>query len=238
MVTTRGQTKGQKPAAAAAQAPSKNVPTPVAVNATVNPGQPSPTQSEGPLFAKPRPIPDEATTAARKKKDASDSNQATAAAQGGFSNPNVLCFRNSIISMLLHSTRIMSWIQHRHMANLTAAGLSIETYVQVQHAKANNTVPPATPAGLIPYTDVWCELYEVYRAFWTSTDQGTRDAAIKAFWGYLGEKQREVECPLYEFRYGDGTQHDAGEFLGYLLNLSTSQIEYFHGLQINGSVML
>ncbi|EXJ53433.1 uncharacterized protein A1O5_13301 [Cladophialophora psammophila CBS 110553] len=195
---------------------------------------PSPTTSDGLEFHPPLRAPREAIVAARSIIRSDVGN--------GFKNPGRLCYRNATIVMLLHSNRLMSWIENRHIPNLTGAGLRVKTYSKPQIdaliglKRGDNQIDDDTETSfLTDYTDVWCELFELSRVYWDESHnkRKTVNAAIEIFWDYVTDPQRDQErIPLagdmLRTKMKEAREDQcASEFLGWLITLSVDQLRSF-----------
>ncbi|OQV01857.1 hypothetical protein CLAIMM_07148 [Cladophialophora immunda] len=153
--------------------------------------------------------------------------------------------------MLLHSNRFMSWIENRHIPNLTGAGLRIKTYskpfidamlgVESDDEQSNDEAATSLPND---YTDVWCELFQLSRAYWDESriHQQTIDNAMAVFWDYVTDRHRDKEMRTTTIDVDDrfttkmkeaNEDQCASEFLGWLINLSVEQLRYFINKKVN-----
>ncbi|KIW80755.1 hypothetical protein Z517_07371 [Fonsecaea pedrosoi CBS 271.37] len=203
---------------------------------------PSPT-SDGPEFNSPLRAPTDAIIAARSEVKSN--------VGGGFKNPGRLCYRNATIVMLLHSNRFMSWIEHRHIPNLKAAGLRIKPYSKPLidalldvPAGDGQTGDKTTVALPIDYTDVLCELFELSRAYWDErqAQPETLNIAMGFFWDYATSPRRDKEMKTETYALEDrfttkmreaAEDQCASEFLGWLITLSIEQLKYFTEKRVN-----
>ncbi|KIX03458.1 uncharacterized protein Z518_07010 [Rhinocladiella mackenziei CBS 650.93] len=183
---------------------------------------PSPTESEGPEFNHPGGVPKEAIDAARKEcRSIRPQGFKNIAVVKGKRHKFVSCYRNAVLLMLFHSNRLMSWIQHRHIPNIEAAGLMVNT----RRSRAHSEDGPEPASVAIPYTDVWCELYEVYKIYSTKRDRSLLEEYMRIFWQYLVDEPLFVSSGYepWDFKI----QQDAPEFLDRLINLSIDQVQSF-----------
>ncbi|KIW93718.1 uncharacterized protein Z519_05032 [Cladophialophora bantiana CBS 173.52] len=194
----------------------------------------SPTTSDGPEFHPPLRAPREAIVAARSIIRSDVGN--------GFKNPGHLCYRNATIVMLLHSNRFMSWIENRHIPNLTGAGLRVKTYSKPHidaliglKSRDDQIDDDTETLFLTNYTDVWCELFELSRVYWDESHntRKTLNAAMEIFWNYVTDPQRDQERialagDMFRTKMKEaGEDQCASEFLGWLITLSVDQLRYF-----------
>jgi hypothetical protein len=201
----------------------------------------SPRKSEGPSFELPEgAISEEAERAARGESQVNGFGK-------GFSNYGLQCYRNAIVVALMHSQRIMAWLENEYVPNLVVAGLAIIPFEGTeQRVPSGNTragaavwegdqsyerVPLKTTTGEqavtlseIKYTDALCELYELSRVYWADPSQQKLNKAMARFWGYLHQPSLQFEASC-TFSF-DG-QQDANEFLQWLLDLAQRQLQHF-----------
>ncbi|KIX99655.1 uncharacterized protein Z520_04290 [Fonsecaea multimorphosa CBS 102226] len=211
--------------------PGTAAPPPQAALPTGNGPIPSPTTSEGPEFETPLRASEETIAAARLEESSNVGK--------GFRNPGRLCYRNAIIVMLLHNNRLMSWIENRHIPNLVGAGLRVKPYSTPLIDALLGFEADAEAAISLPidYTDVWCELFDLSRAYWdeSHSQPKTLYEAMDIFWNYATNPRRDVERssflpveerPTTKMKAATEDQ-DAHEFLTWLIELSVDQLNYF-----------
>jgi len=134
----------------------------------------------------------------------------------------------------------MSWIENRHIPNLAAAGLRVTSKIKPLIDALLGVEPEDEDATSLAnaYTDVWCELFELSRAYWdqSHSQPKTLNDAMDTFWDYVTDPRRDREMrntalPVEE-RFttkmkGATEDQDASEFLSWLITLSIEQLEYF-----------
>jgi hypothetical protein len=96
----------------------------------------------------------------------------------GFTNPRkkdsankcrlekAMCYRNGTLLVLLHSSRLLSWIGHLHLPNLFVAGLVTDTWLEprLKYWQRTGSLDESLideTEGWNTFTNVWCELYEL-----------------------------------------------------------------------------
>ncbi|KIW10352.1 hypothetical protein PV08_11314 [Exophiala spinifera] len=145
--------------------------------------------------------------------------------RGFFNRKNEVCYRNSAIVMLLSSSKLMSWIEHRYIPNLHAGGVVVDSVIAKAVSKSGKK-----PKGVL-YTDCWCEL-NILHGLWCDDDvsQKTLDDAMNAFWRWLKKEDKKAPNP-----WGDNFdgQQDAMDFVTWLFSLATAQLEHFAEVQEN-----
>ena len=200
---------------------------------------PSPTVSEGPEFDQPLKASKETLVAARTEEHLGFGR--------GFWSAGHHCYRNSAIVALLHSNRFISWIKHRHVANLKAAGLRItsDTGRAVDALLGPETEGSEDEDGTdrhsrSAYTDVWCEIYHLSRLYWHEAEGVPEPAQLKLamerFWKYLTDSQRDIEAgpgiANQTDHFGSNHHQDISEFLLWLFSLSVGQLRSFYERQV------
>lgn len=113
----------------------------------------------------------------------------------GLQNPGNLCYRNSVLLMLLCSDRFMGYIVNHYLPNF--AGL-IDT----------------TPS----YNDLLIETLELWLAYWSNNLKADLTKILKKFWKYA------VNIFIFYPWPNDGLQQDATEFLDWFLQSASMQI--------------
>ncbi|KEF52380.1 uncharacterized protein A1O9_11621 [Exophiala aquamarina CBS 119918] len=187
----------------------------------------SPTNSEGPEFEDVSDVDEDDVEAARGSR-----------VPPGFSNDRgFLCYRNSLLVVLLHSTRIVQWIKNRYLPQLVRTGLELVSYDSL--VRAGDKEHPLWPdnsnvrkVSQIKYTDVLFEFKYLYHDYWAPTKSNKRqarvDAAMKRFWSYLkevclvykSEEDNDSENPRsWEFK----GQQDPAELLRWLIEVAQDQ---------------
>lgn len=193
-------------------------PTPPAQDGNVQ----SPTTSEGPEFTFPENVPVEAIAAARQGRY-------TITPHGYHNTDNDKCYRNALVVLLLSSDRLMSWIEHRYVPNLQAAGVTIKTNVGEVRERLDNADSKSKKTknskDKFSYTDVWCELKELHslnvhpRA--NLVKRGDLTSAMGKFWQWLKKQsaqEEKITGSLWDDRFYD--QQDSHEFMMWLLALN------------------
>lgn len=164
----------------------------------------------------------------------------------GFSNNKnrFLCYRNSLLVVLLHSTRIAQWINNRYLPQLDKTGLKRVSYESIQMgAEAERFWPDntkATKVSQIQYTDVLCEFHHLYWDYWhprsPEKHQSLVDQAIGLFWDYLKDVCGEYASDRSEYPstfpspWEFKGQQDSAGLLRWLIHLARAQREHL----ING----
>jgi hypothetical protein len=149
---------------------------------------------------------------------------------GYYNTDNEKCYRNALVVLLLSSDRLMSWIEHRYVPNLQAAGVTIKTNVGEVRERLDNADKKSKKTknskDKSAYTDVWCELHDLHslnvqpRA--NQAKQRDLSSAMTKFWGWLkkqsDQEQNTTDSSLWHGRFID--QQDSHEFMMWLLALN------------------
>ncbi|KAK4941251.1 hypothetical protein LTR10_018787 [Elasticomyces elasticus] len=184
----------------------------------------SPTSSEGPEFAAPINISQDAIAAAKQGN--------YEAIPRGHVLQTDKCYRNALVVFLLSSGRLMSWIEHRYIPMLKAAGVTIKTKVGEVLEKLDNLDKPGKDSkkskktDKTAYTDVWCELKDLHSLNVRPVDEVKPkdiNSAMGKFWKWLKKQSDEEEGSLWEDRF-QGYQ-DSHELFMWWLQLNARLLE-------------
>ena len=126
----------------------------------------------------------------------------------GFENPSIYCYRNALLSVLLCSDRLRSYIQHHHLPR-------IHEYQYGFITKGKSRLPS-------DYQDVFTMMHHLFRAYWSSSrDQESVDEAMREFWEYIDTAHRPFEVKK---RWPMGSQEDCSELLNFLISVLNLQL--------------
>ena len=176
----------------------------------------------------------------------------------GFVNEGNWCYRNAVLVVLLHSGRLMSWIENHYKPQIEAAGIILSETTTSKFDGLGNMgskwMPKEEtekPVDLDCYTDVWIELSQLSQIYRNSTTSATKLENAKAlFWAYMSHPNRRREYggqPEILGPRGIGNanqQQDATEFLNLMIRLGGSQLDRFRDrhpnpdpAEINGRIL-
>ncbi|EXJ57456.1 hypothetical protein A1O7_07804 [Cladophialophora yegresii CBS 114405] len=187
----------------------------------------SPTSSTGSAFHRESapPDPTRPVETPLEALEAARSDNLSQAHGIGLSNPSHLCYRNVLFIMLLHCNRILSWIENRHIPNLENAGFALQI-------KQRRDDPLEEDERA--YTDIWCEFLELANVYWRGegTDQSTIDRAMRKFWSYVTNDNRQYEVGEMPNEgtcaFKDQTrEHDVPELFEWLVDFSVRQLDSY-----------
>lgn len=139
-----------------------------------------------------------------------------------------LCYRNSLLVVLLHSARILQWIRHRYIPQLDKTDLGNYSYIeQPKNVPGYGRAVPGyrhcKSVSEIDYTDVLCELYYLSEVYWSGSGQFNLDEAMNAFWEYLliqhHRHKSDKRYPAWEFT----GQQDAAALLRWMFQMARVQ---------------
>ena len=126
----------------------------------------------------------------------------------GFENPSIYCYRNALLSVLLCSDRLMSYIQHHHLPR-------IDEYQHGFISEGKSRLPP-------DYQDVFTMMHRLFQCYWSSSrDQESVDEAMREFWEYIDTAHRPFEVKK---RWPMGSQEDCSELLNFLISVLNLQL--------------
>ena len=119
----------------------------------------------------------------------------------GFDNPGIYCYRNALLTVLLCSDRLMSYIQHHHLPR-------IQEYQYGDMPEDKSFLP-------MDYQDIFTMIHRLFQSYWSSSrDQNSVDAAMRQFWKYIDSPACQLDGTS---PWPMGSQEDPSELLNFLM---------------------